>query len=277
MMQSPQFTIITVAYNAAATIERTLRSVLRQEPAGGVEYIIVDGGSTDGTLAIVERYREGIAEVVSEPDDGIYDAMNKGIARAKGAWIGLINSDDWYAEGTLRAVASLADQHPEASVIVGGMLRVAADLKTGQLAVPPARFSCLKPNNHPATFVRQSAYRRLGMFDTKYHISADLDFILRAQADPETMIVTTPEPIAYMRVGGVSGGFAGVGEACRVEARYNGMAPAVRLFGRKLIQKTRAFVVQRLLPPSLFSRLQRRWWAHRHAQSQPLAEKDVHF
>ena len=270
---TPRFSIITVTYNAAQTLPRTLQSLSRQEAS--YEYLVIDGGSSDGTLDLLEEHKSLVTKSVSEPDEGIYDAMNKGIRMAQGEWIGIINADDWYADDALAQVDALVKSRPDVDVVVGGMMRVAEDLVQGHLVTPPASFSCLKPNNHPATFVRRSVYEKLGSFDTRYQIAADLDFILRVQANSETKIFTTPTPLAYMRVGGASYGFAGVGEACRIEARYHGVRPAVRLFGRKVFQKTRALVAQRVLPASLYHRLQRRWWARRHAGSQSIQEEDV--
>ena len=89
--------IITVAYNAAGTIEDTIRSVLAQTYPD-IEYIVIDGGSTDGTVGIIDRYRDRVAQVVSERDEGIYDAMNKGIRLATGEVIGILNSDDFYVD-----------------------------------------------------------------------------------------------------------------------------------------------------------------------------------
>ena len=95
MNNSPLISIITVSYNAVKTIEDTITSVLNQTYSN-IEYIIIDGASTDGTLEVIKKYQDDISIIVSEPDKGIYDAMNKGIERANGELIGIINADDWY-------------------------------------------------------------------------------------------------------------------------------------------------------------------------------------
>ena len=102
-----KISIVTVAYNAEATIADAVASVVGQRLDGfDLEYIIVDGASTDGTLAALEPYRDGIAQIISEPDRGLYDAMNKGVAAATGDFIGILNADDAYAhDGVLAAVA----------------------------------------------------------------------------------------------------------------------------------------------------------------------------
>ena len=109
--------IITVCYNSAKTIKRTIKSVAEQDYEE-IEYIIIDGGSTDGTLDIIDRYKDKISVLVSEPDEGIYDAMNKGIARATGDIIGFMNSDDWYADGAIVAIAE-AFKKTEAEIVYG--------------------------------------------------------------------------------------------------------------------------------------------------------------
>ena len=100
--EAMKVSIITVCYNSAKTIEHTIKSVAGQD-YGNIEYIIIDGGSTDGTLDIIDRYKDKISVLVSEPDEGIYDAMNKGISIASGELIGMINSDDWYGPYTVSA------------------------------------------------------------------------------------------------------------------------------------------------------------------------------
>ena len=115
----PRITIVTITFNSAATLEETIRSVTMQDyPA--LEYVIIDGGSSDGTLDIVQKYRERIQIVVSEPDKGISDAFNKGIARATGEIIGIINSDDILLPGALRELAEVYD--PQVDVYSGLIL-----------------------------------------------------------------------------------------------------------------------------------------------------------
>src|SRR6187402_2271204 len=106
-MKGPLISIVTVVYNAKETIERTIKSVISQSYKN-IEYIVIDGGSTDGTLDIINKYKSDISKLVSEKDKGIADAMNKGIGYAKGELIGLINADDWYEEGALEKVAAVS-------------------------------------------------------------------------------------------------------------------------------------------------------------------------
>ena len=105
-MDTPVFSIVTICKDAGATLERTIQSVVEQI-GPGFEYILIDGGSTDGTLDLLRKWGARISYWVSEPDRGISAAFNKGLRRCRGEWIGTINADDWYEPGALEAVASL--------------------------------------------------------------------------------------------------------------------------------------------------------------------------
>lgn len=257
--------IVTVSYNAADTIEQTIKSVLCQKANYDIEYIIVDGGSTDGTCDIIREYEHHLSGWSSRPDGGIYDAMNKGIKRTSGHWIGIINSDDWYAEQAFSTFAQLAESNPGAGVIVGGVVRVDEKIMSGKHVKPPrGAFSTLRPNNHPATFVSREVYEQLGMFDLKYQISSDIEFILRIQDIEWSEIVRTNEILAYMREGGASSGFKGILEAYTIERRYGDRKDAFRIFNRKILQKLRRWLLQCVVPASVMSKMRGMWWRTRH-------------
>ena len=107
-MNNPLISVVTVSYNAVTTIEQTILSVINQTYSN-IEYIIIDGGSTDGTVDIIRKYADRIAYWVSEPDKGIYDAMNKGTKKANGEYIAFLNSDDWYELDAVSIIAQFAD------------------------------------------------------------------------------------------------------------------------------------------------------------------------
>lgn len=184
-----RFSIITICYNSAATIERTIMSVLSQTFTD-YEYIIVDGGSKDSTLDIVRKFEpqfEGRMKWESEPDKGIYDAMNKGIERSFGTIIGIVNSDDWLEPNALETVVECYEQKdPKYKSICCGWMNFHYENGTIQVlrTDEPILYSMAKVYEmggvrHPATFVPKHIYEKYGMFDKSIKIMADTDLILR--------------------------------------------------------------------------------------------------
>ncbi len=176
-----KLSIITPVYNAAPTIEKTILSVVNQPIESELQYIIVDGGSTDGTLDIINQYSDKIDIIISEKDRGAYDAMNKGIACATGDIICIINSDDWYHEGTLRIVEQFFAITPETSIIYSPIDNYynGKYLNTfipGSLENLVFKFTI----NHPSCFVKKIVYQTIGLFNLTYTVAADYDLILRA-------------------------------------------------------------------------------------------------
>lgn len=188
-MNKTKFSLITICFNSAATIERTINSVLLQTNQD-FEYIIVDGGSHDKTIDIVKKYESLFGNRLkwtSEPDKGIYDAMNKGIERASGIIIGIVNSDDWLEPDALDNVLKCYEKYDNSfqSVCCGwmnfhygnGMSQI---LKTDELALhKKALVYEMGGVRHPATFVPKSVYNKYGLFNIDIHIMADTDFIVR--------------------------------------------------------------------------------------------------
>lgn len=201
--------IITVCYNSAKTIEQTICSVLAQDYPH-IQYIIIDGGSTDGTQEIIARYRDRIAIYVSEQDKGIYDAMNKGIAHATGDIIGLLNADDLYANHNI--ISKVAETFKDNSVqaCYGDLLyfschhpqQVVRYWKAGEFKL--GLFSKGWNPPHPTFFVRQEHYRRWGGFDTSYAMGNDVELMMRFLEKHHLKTVYIPELLVKMRSGGVS-------------------------------------------------------------------------
>ena len=193
--------IITVCLNSAKTIEQTIRSVIEQSYPN-TEYIIIDGGSSDGTLDIIRKYEKHIACWVSEPDSGIYDAMNKGIAKATGDIIGIINSDDWYAENALDIVARCFGDSPEIDLAHGDLVNVYDDgfqrVNRGASKETPITWYF-----HPTVFVKKNIYEQFGVFDLKYRIAADAELMLRFRFSG-IKITYIPQVLAYFRNEGVT-------------------------------------------------------------------------
>lgn len=171
----PMITVVTVVYNGAAHLEETIRSVTSLDYPS-VQYIIIDGGSTDGTLDIIRRHEDKIAWWISEPDKGIYDAMNKGLNKADGEWINFMNCGDRFAD---KDVLKLFDNDIDADVICGNAIMEYQDFQTVHRRYPPEKMWKHSPFCHQATFIRASLMRAL-RYDTTYKIGADYDFFYRA-------------------------------------------------------------------------------------------------
>lgn len=210
---SPLFSLVTICFNSAATIERTIRSVLAQTFTD-YEYIIVDGGSKDSTLDIVKKYEplfEGRMKWKSEPDKGIYDAMNKGIRRSSGTIIGIVNSDDWLEPDALEIVDRrfLDNIKSEDCIYTGGIVFHNQD-GTHKVMMPNlksfyryTKMYMMSGIRHPATFVPRKIYEQIGHFDERMRLSADQDFILRCHFNG-VQFVAIESVLSNMAAGGLS-------------------------------------------------------------------------
>lgn len=171
--------VITVALNAERTVARTIESVLCQSYSK-LEYILVDGGSTDGTVAIAKEYESkfrGRMRLVSEKDKGIYDAMNKGIGMARGTIVGLINSDDWYEPDAIETIATAYQGHGDA--VYYGILRVVENGKEVMLKLNNYQFLHREVVGHPAYFLAKTIYQEHGLYSLDYEIAADFELMMR--------------------------------------------------------------------------------------------------
>ena len=205
-----KISVITVAWNAAATIADTCASVAAQTGVD-VEHIIIDGGSTDGTTAIVSALARPGHVLVSEPDRGLYDAMNKGVARASGDLIGFLNADDFFCRtDALALVAAAAAADPAADAVSAAVAIVAADDVTRLTrAYPPTpfapwmlRLAHMPP--HPGFYTRRAAVARVGAFDPAIRIGADFDWMVRFFAIERLRARPIAETLVTLREGGLS-------------------------------------------------------------------------
>ena len=205
-----KISIITVAYNSSATIGTTLDSVQAQGYPE-LEYIVVDGGSTDATLDVVRRYNGLVTQLISEPDRGIYDAMNKGVQRATGEVVGILNSDDFYRHSrVLQEVAEAFAADPALDVLMGDVDFVSDEDLQRPIRIYRAtgfrpwmfRLGFMPP--HPAIFIRKTAYQRVGLYKLGYKIAADFDFLVRLLLLDGARYKTTGSHWVRMRTGGAS-------------------------------------------------------------------------
>ena len=209
-----KISIITASYNSAATIADTLRSVAGQTYRN-FEHIVIDGSSADETLQVVKRVGGPDVRVVSEPDKGIYDAMNKGLALATGDVVGLLNSDDYYADASVLARVASCMGDPLVDACFGDLeivdqrdtSRVLRYWKPGPHIMGACASGWAPP--HPCFYVRRQAYERHGGFDLSFPIAADFEMSLRLLDVAGLKSVYIPEVLVRMRSGGASNqGFA---------------------------------------------------------------------
>ncbi|MBI3743691.1 MAG: glycosyltransferase [Chloroflexi bacterium] len=202
-----KISLITPVFNDCRVV-RAIQSILRQAAPGGIELIVVDGGSTDGTLQAIEPYAKHISRLISERDRGTYDAMNKGIAAATGDIVGILNSDDRYQdEHVFEAVAEAFDAPSiEACfgdlVYVNGEDRVVRYWRSGAQRRYQWHLGWMPP--HPTFFVRRSVYERFGKFDLSFPIAADYELMLRLLYKHRLSTAYIPRVLVRMELGGKS-------------------------------------------------------------------------
>jgi len=205
-INTPLVSIITVVFNGAKHVEQTIQSVLNQSYPN-TEYIIIDGGSTDGTVDIIKQYENKIDYWKSERDGGIYFAMNEGISLAKGEWIGILNADDYYLPDTISQVID-ATKLFDAAIYHGNMQYVTENAVPISVAKPDiTKMNEMPAIFHPTCFVKKMVYDKAGVFDTQYKISADYDFLLRCLKQ-KLIFSYIPQTLTCFRLGGLSGSCA---------------------------------------------------------------------
>ena len=177
--RKPLVSIIAVVHNGKKHLEQTIQSVLSQSWSN-IEYVIVDGGSTDGTLDIIRKYEDRIDHWISEPDKGIYDAMNKGLSLASGDLIAFLNSGDWYNPGVLENVVEEYLRKINGDLVIAGKWTlIFEDLDLEIHISPSLKFSLGIPISHPAMFVPRNVYEKFGKYDLQFPLGADFDMIVR--------------------------------------------------------------------------------------------------
>jgi glycosyltransferase involved in cell wall biosynthesis len=204
-----KISVITATFNSISTLAQCLDSV-RVQTYPHLDHVLIDGGSTDGTAALLQSRREQFAVLVSEPDGGIYDALNKGLDRATGEVIGFLHSDDWYPSPDVLSAVAAPFGDPTVDAVYGDLeyvnkndiTHVIRRWQAGQIRRSSLALGWMPP--HPTLFVRRRAYEALGGFDTRYSIAADYHSVLRLFSQPGFKAVYVPNVLVKMRVGGTS-------------------------------------------------------------------------
>ena len=212
------FTIITVVRNGSTTLQRCINSIKSQK-FQDFEYIIIDGASSDGTLEIIRENADVISFAMSEEDQGLYFAMNKGLKLARGKYVGILNADDAYFPNTLDLVQEALRKDSNSDVIHGAM---------SYFSQPDQIYfihSDELPNRmifHPTCFVSSETYKRIGEFDTKYQVAADYEFIMRCFKAGENFLGLN-HVLAIFSDGGTSARlrFRSIMETSDIQARFN--------------------------------------------------------
>lgn len=201
--------IITATYNSEKTILDTLKS-LEQQTYGNIEYIIIDGASKDNTLDVIKQSCTHVTTVISEPDKGIYDALNKGIQAATGDIVGFLHSDDLFAYPD--AVKDIVEQlkNSDCGALYGDLQYVSKDdtdnvirlWKSGSYSKAKLKNGWMPP--HPTFYMKRELYQKFGLFDLSFKIAADYDSLLRYLWSNEVKMTYLPKVVMKMRVGGAS-------------------------------------------------------------------------
>ena len=238
-MENIKVSIITVCYNSVLTIEKTIASVLNQTYKN-IEYIIIDGASVDGTIDIIDKYKDlfdGKLIVVSEKDDGIYYAMNKGIGLASGKLIGILNSDDWYEPDAVEKILrSYENKHDNPLAVYYGNMGMIRDGKLTGISKSDHNNLENEMIAHPSCFITKNAYDQLGVYDTQYTSVADYDLMLRYKRSGEVDFIYVDEYIANFTLGGMSSTGKAYIDLLRLRMNYGKLS---RLSGSIEIAKAR--------------------------------------
>jgi glycosyltransferase len=206
----PKVSIITVTFNSAATVVDTMRSVASQRHEH-IEHIVIDGASSDATLDLVRLHGHRVSRIVCEPDRGIYDAMNKGLALASGDLVGFLNADDVLAnDGVITDIVTEAQRAPAADAVFGDLVYVRSDdldsvvryWRSGAFHRRSLALGWMPP--HPTLYVRRTVLREIGSFDANLRVAADYEFILRLLTRPKIRVRYLPQVLVRMRTGGAS-------------------------------------------------------------------------
>lgn len=204
-----KISIITATYNSGSTLRDTIRSVLSQSYPN-IEYIIVDGGSKDDTLEIINEYKNKISKVISEPDKGIYDAMNKGISMATGDVIGILNSDDFFTSGNVVENIVKTFKSNDIDAVFGDIHFVKPDNLNKPVRhysssiFKPALFRFGFMPAHPSFYVKRTCYEKYGLYDLNYKIASDYDLLIRFLYVNRIKYKYLNMDFVTMRVGGAS-------------------------------------------------------------------------
>ena len=257
--------VVTVVRNGARYLEHAIRSVLDQDYAD-VEYIIIDGGSTDGTLDIIRRYEPSLAAWISEPDRGVPDAFNKGISRASGQLIKLVNADDRLTPRSISKAVDLYRAHgSEPCVIASDVVLIDEHGRVLTLLDRSRAMNPIGPVLHPSWYVDRRVYEELGLYRLEHPRCSDFEIFMRFHRH-HVPFHYTEAPLAEYRTGGGSGDASNGPDAYRIVKEYFGRPVALRLTALYYAKKFRQAALVRLLGEERTFRLRAALRPREHAR-----------
>ena len=261
----PLVSIITVVFNGEKYLEQAIQSIHNQSYRN-IEYIIIDGGSTDKTLDIICQHEHRIDRWISERDRGLYDAMNKGIALARGEIIGILNSDDLYLENTVAEVVEKYREVQQPCVIYGNMLRFTDEYQTVSLFPGNLSDRAFETAsiiiNHPTCFVHRSLYEDFGTFKPEYEVGADRELMMRFHSQ-NVPFIKLDRTLAKFRLGGTTSNQSlsniinrEITQEYQLLNTYRiGKATIARVLLKKIVQSSRKWLFYQLLGEKLSNRI----------------------
>ncbi len=251
----PDFSIITPTFNSQKTLADCIQSIYAQDfPPGQIQHLVIDGQSTDDTISLARSLTDERSSIQSEPDKGLYDAINKGIRQSEGNFIGILNSDDFYRSAHVLSRVHQQLQTTGAMTAFGDIeyvskndpTKVVRYWKCGEFRRSRMRWGWMPP--HPSFFVHRSVYERLGVFRNDLTIAADYEIILRFLFRNAVTTTYVPECLVAMRLGGLSNTPANLWKKSREDmlaCAINGMRPASWTVASKILRKVPQFLMRR--------------------------------
>jgi len=241
----PTFSVITIVYNGEAFLEETIRSVGRQE-GEDFEYIIVDGGSTDRTLEIIQDSEGTVDRWMSESDNGMYDAINKGLALCRGRYVKVLNADDLLTPTSMKRAREAFEQHGDRVCVRSDLDVIDFDGNIIERMTTQRMIRYFEVFLHPSWYLPLAVYDELGLYATKYKVAADSEYAMRL-LHHGVASVHLDEPLAQFRTGGMSEGFGGSREAFDIYRRYIGEGRAGYIATMQTYKKLRFHALARLV------------------------------
>tara|TARA_B110000027_G_C16121943_1_gene303657 strand:- start:2209 stop:2988 length:780 start_codon:yes stop_codon:yes gene_type:complete len=229
---------IIPTYNSESFIEDCILSIVNQKYKN-IEIIVVDGGSVDNTLEILDRYSKHITTLISEKDDGLYYAINKGIKISQGYLVKILSSDDLLTEESVKIVTSIIESgeiKTSEFCILSSLYRIDKNSKVLKLWKKTDKIGFFENYLHPTWYVAKKVYDKHGLYDTQYYIASDYDYYMRLLKN-NIELIQSKEPLALHREGGISENYKGAKEVYKIKAFYKGKLSAYLIVAQNFIFK----------------------------------------